>query len=448
MRFGVEHMRLTRIVLVTALVGTLVICSGLWFASRPVPSLASDRTVSADSRWYAQLPADPEAATATYLARIPADMRDTGGGYSDARLAAFLLRLANLLAATAFLCIGRFGAQLRDRARRVTANELAVDAIVAAGYFMVLFVLTLPGELYTSFIRPREFGFSEQTFADWLNGAVINWGIFSAFYLLGVIAIYRLIRWRQSQWVLWSVGVYFALRATYSLLSPAVIEPLTNQFRPLAEGPQRQQILALAHTAGIVDAEVVTGDASRQTRLLDAHVSGVGGWTRISIDDNTLHASSDAMLRAVVAHEIGHYVLRHNELLVVADTAVMAIGFIFVAFITRTSFRRWGRNWGVKRLGDIGGLPAFWGAFLLWGFVALPLSNAISRAVEHRADLFSLELAREPNGLAEFMIHDADEARLEPGPLEYSLFYTHPSDAERVRTAMDWRAAHLSQGGQ
>jgi Zn-dependent protease with chaperone function len=40
------------------------------------------------------------------------------------------------------------------------------------------------------------------------------------------------------------------------------------------------------------------------------------------------------------------------------------------------------------------------------------------------------------------MIHASDNARLKPTTLEYALFYTHPSDTERVQTAMEWRAAH------
>jgi len=57
--------------------------------------------------------------------------------------------------------------------------------------------------------------------------------------------------------------------------------------------------------------------------------------------------------------------------------------------------------------------------------------------------LYSLELAREPDGLAEFMIHTSDNARLDPGVFEYAVLYTHRGDAERVRTAMEWRAAHM-----
>ena len=260
--------------------------------------------------------------------------------------------------------------------------------------------------------------------------------------MVGILVIYRFIRSRSSQWVLWSVGVYFLLRAAYALLSPGFIEPLTNDFRPVPEGPQKQQVLALARASAVKNVEVVTSNASQQTRIPDAHVSGIGGWTRISVDDNTLDASSGAMLRAVVGHELGHFVLHHDEWLVLTDTALMCLGFVFVAFVTRLVLQRWGPQLGISGVGDIAGLPVFWGAFLLWGGVSLPLTNAISRFFEHQADLYSLELAHEPHGLAEFMIHASDNARLKPTALEYALFYTHPSDADRIQTAMEWRAAH------
>lgn len=91
--------------------------------------------------------------------------------------------------------------------------------------------------------------------------------------------------------------------------------------------------------------------------------------------------------------------------------------------------------------GDISCLPVFWGLFLLWGFASLPASNAVSRDFERQADLYGLNASQAPLGLAEFMIHDADTVRLRPTALEYTLLHSHPSAAERVMTAMQWRAA-------
>jgi hypothetical protein len=56
--------------------------------------------------------------------------------------------------------------------------------------------------------------------------------------------------------------------------------------------------------------------------------------------------------------------------------------------------------------------------------------------------MFGLNASREPHGIAEFMIHDADTSSLSvPSTLEYALFHDHPSDAQRVATAMQCWAA-------
>jgi len=414
-----------------------------WSVGRErAPARSQDQTLAVDAGWYANLPLQPAAATAAYLARIPADTQARGAAYSDTRLLALALRVLSLLAATAFLIRTRLAARARDQAARLFSRPLLIDSMVALQYFVALLVLTLPADIYWRFVRQHRFGFSDQAFVAWLGDQLTESGVFTLFYLVAVAAIYYCVRRRPTRWVASAVAIYVVLRALYTLLAPGVIEPLTNQFKPLPAGPQRQQILALAHANGIVDAAVVTGDASRQTRLLNAHVSGFAGTARISVDDNTLRSTSDAMLRAVVAHEIGHYVLYHEAAAVVTDSLSMALGFLLIGAATERLIRRGGARWQIRDMSDIAGLPVFWSMFLAWGYLSLPLSNAISRVCEHQADLFSLNAAQEPHGLAEFMIHDADTQRLRPTRLEYALFFTHPSDAERVEAAMQWRAGH------
>lgn len=424
------------------LVGAAAIAWGWYVGREPVPTRPIDLTTAVPASWYADLTMNPAAATDAYLARVPAEMRERGERYSDARMRAFALRLLSLILATGFLSITGVAAKTRDIAGRVTSLSLFIDLAVALQYFIALYLLTLPAEVYSTFAAQHRFGFSDQPFASWLGDDLINWGVFTAFYMIGVLVIYRFMRTRPTQWVAWAAGTYLVLRAAYVILSPGVIEPLTNSYRPLADGPQRQQILSLAHANGIGDVAVVTGDASRQTRLLNAHASGIGASARISVDDNTLQKTSDAMLRAVVGHEIGHHVMQHDMQSIITDTLIMSVGFALIALGTRASVRRLGASWHIRGVDDIASLPLFWGLFLLWGFVSLPATNAVSRNFEHQADLYGLNASQAPLGLAEFMIHDADTVRLRPTRLEYALFYTHPSPAERVATAMNWRSEH------
>ena len=422
-------------------VGAIALAWGWSVGRETVPERPSDQTTAVSPSWYERLPLDSAAATAAYLGRIPAAMRERGETYSDTRMRAFELHVLTLILATAFLCATGMAAKARDLAGRVFSRRTLIDAAVALQYFIALYVLSLPAEIYATFLRPHRFGLSDQAFGAWLGDSLVNWAVFTAFYTVGVLVIYGFMRRRPTQWVAWAAGVYLVLRATYTLLSPNVIEPLTNTFRPLAEGPQKQQILALAHANGIADVAVVTFDASRQSRLLNAHVSGIAGAARISVDDTTLRATSDPMLRAVVGHEIGHYVMNHEIQGIVTDTLVMSIGFALIALGTRTIVRRFGARWQMSSVDNIASLPVFWGLYLLWGFASLPATNAISRSFERQADLYGLNASQAPLGLAEFMIHDADTVRLQPAPIEYALFHSHPSDAERVLAAMEWRAA-------
>jgi len=412
---------------------------GSMVGAEAVPPRPRDLTTPVDAAWYATLPADADSATAAYLARVPAEMRARGEAYSDTRLRAFWLRLATLIAATALLSSTAFGARLRDAAARRFSSASMIDAAVAFQYFVAMLGLSLPAEIYARFVRPHRFGFADQPFAAWLSDYLVEWGVITVFYLVAVLLIYRILRWRPGQWVAWALLVYVALRALYTLIAPGVIEPLTNDFKPVADGPQKAQIVALARANGIDDVAVVTSDASRQSRLLNAHVSGVAGTTRISLDDNTLRSTTDPMLRAVVAHEIGHFVLKHTARSIVTDSLVMAAGFAVIAVCLRGLLRGFGSRLDVRGPGDIASLPVFWALLLLWLTASVPVTNAISRAAEHEADLFALGASDAPHGLAEFMIHDADTTRRQPTMIEYALFYTHPSAADRVATAMRWR---------
>jgi len=78
----------------------------------------------------------------------------------------------------------------------------------------------------------------------------------------------------------------------------------------------------------------------------------------------------------------------------------------------------------------------------LFGFLAGPLVNALSRADEIEADRYSLETVNLPDALASALVKTAEYRNPRPTPLEEALFYDHPSVERRVRTAMEWKASH------
>jgi STE24 endopeptidase len=59
---------------------------------------------------------------------------------------------------------------------------------------------------------------------------------------------------------------------------------------------------------------------------------------------------------------------------------------------------------------------------------------------EVEADIFGLNLARQPDAFAEVSLKMGDYRKLSPGPLEEMIFYDHPSGRSRILMAMRWKA--------
>src|SRR5262249_21275434 len=146
---------------------------------------------------------------------------------------------------------------------------------------------------------------------DWLVDDVIGWATLTIFYVVGVAAFMGLLRVNRKTWVIWASAIYLSLASVYVVVTPIWIEPLTNHYVPLPDSALKQDILAMARANDVPVNNVYTANASRQSRLLNAHVSGVLGTARVSIDDTTLDGQYQPGVLAVVGHELGHYVMGH-----------------------------------------------------------------------------------------------------------------------------------------
>ena len=426
-----------------ALVVLAVLSAFLWGETtgrEPVGVRVEPHGTVVNDSWYAALPADPEAATQAFLQRISPETRARGDAMGATRYIILPARVAVLTGSIALILFSGAAVAMRRLAQRVSSKSPIQDAMFAAQLFVALFLLNLPIETYAGYVRWRHAGFSDATYLQWLSGMTLGWATVTMFYVIGIVGILALIRRCPRTWTAWATGVYVVVSASYVFLTPQLIEPLFNQVTPLQDSPVKQEILSLARANGVPASEVFVRDASRQSVLLDAHVSGWGNTAQIVLDDNTIEHTSDAEVRMVMAHEIGHYVLGHVPKGIVFDALVMGLGIVLVGWSTTRLIARFGGRWQVAGAGDIAALPAYWGLFVLWGFIALPLSNSISRQQEVEADIFGLNASREPLALAEYMIRDSDTWQVDPSPLEEWAFYHHPSARQRIFAAMRWLA--------
>jgi len=228
-------------------------------------------------------------------------------------------------------------------------------------------------------------------------------------------------------------------------IAPVYLEPVFNKFKPLADSPLKQEILSLARAQGIPATDVYEFDASKQTKRMSAHVSGLLGTTQISMNDNLMNRGSHEEIKAVLGHEMGHYVLNHVYKGLFYFGVVLVVGFAFLRWGFDRAVARWGQRWDLRGIADPAGLPLIAALFSIYLFVLTPLNNTYIRTNEAEADIFGLNAAREPDGMAQVALQLSEYRKLAPGPVEEWIFFDHPSGRNRILMAMRWKAEQVGR---
>ena len=389
---------------------------------------------------------DPTAATEAWLNSVPQDKREKSDAYFEG---GYWLILWNYLVAAAIsilLLSSRISVRLRDFSERLTRYKTLQVACYSIAYLLLVYVLSFPLNVYEHFIREHQYGLATQSFPAWFREQLIGLGITLIGATIFFIVLYAVFRRAPKTWWIWGTGVVVASSFFLLFIAPVFIEPLFNTYKPLTKPEISEPILAMARANEIPVKQVFEVDASRQTTRVSANVSGILGTTRIALNDNLLKQCTVPEIRAVMAHEMGHYVLNHGAKLLTYIGIFVLIGFALTRILFDAAVRRWGDRWGVRGIADPAGLPLLALIFCTLLFLATPLLNTVVRVTEREADAFGINTAREPDGMAEVALKLGVYRKLNPTPLEEFIFYDHPSGRARIRMAMDWKAANLPAG--
>jgi STE24 endopeptidase len=394
-----------------------------------------------DDAWRAALPRDAKLATQAYLDRLPKEAVMRSNDYDEGgywlQLWEFLLGLA----IAALMLHGGRSARVRDWAQRVARHALLRDGLYGGVYGLATGLLLLPLNFYRSYWREHGYGMSQQTALDWWGEWVLTLGVEVAGTMVAVALLYAVFRRAGERWWLWGAAACSALLAFMLLVSPVLIDPLFNTYKPLEHGPVRSAVLTMAQSNGVPADEVYAFDASRQTKRISANVSGLGSTAAVRLNDNLLNRTSLPEIRAVMAHELGHYVLNHAPKMLMQFGLLILFGLLFCHWAMRRLFARYGHRWGTQAVADVAGLPLLAAVFSVFMLAVTPAFNSIIRIQEIEADRFGLNLARDPHGFAEVMLKLSDYRKPDPGRLEEVIFFHHPSARHRIHDAMRWREA-------
>ena len=391
-------------------------------------------------------PLDAAAATQAWLDSVPREKREKSDAYFEG---GYWLLLWNYLAAAAIsilLLSSGISARLRDFSEGLARSKTLQVACYGVLYLLLVYVLSFPLNVYEHFFREHQYGLATQTFPAWFSEQLIGLALTIVGGTIFLVVLYAVFRRAPKTWWIWGTMVAVVFSFVLLFIAPVFIEPLFNTYQPLTKPEISEPILAMARANQIPVKQVFEVDASRQTTRVSANVSGILGTTRVALNDNLLNQCTLPEIRAVMAHEMVHYVLNHGAKLLTYLGIFIFVGFALTRILFGVALRRCGEKWRVRGIADPAGLPLLALIFSTLLFLATPLLNTVVRVTEREADAFGINTSREPDGMAKVTLKLGAYRKLDPTPLEEFIFYDHPSGRARIRMAVDWKAANLPAG--
>ncbi len=381
-----------------------------------------------------------DKATEAYLALLSPEQRKSSDDYFEGGYWLQLWEFLFGIATGAFLLLSGISVKMRNAARSIGKWRWLSTALFAAFWLVIDFVMDVPLSYYTDFVREHQYGLSNLSAGGWLTESLKSLMIGLVIAPLVISGLYAVIRKLGARWWIWATMGSFVLSVLLSMIVPVFLSPVFNDYKPLPDGPVRTAVLSLARANRIPTEHVVWFDASKQTTRVSANVSGFMNTTQVSLNDNLVNNTSLPEIKAVLGHEMGHYVLNHVLRLPIYFTLVIGLGLFCVHRVLDWSLARWGGRLKLEGRDDPAALPLAVIILSTFFFLMTPLMNSITRQAEAEADAFGLNAAREPNGFAMSAMRLSTYRKLRPGPLEEIVFYDHPSGYTRVHNSMLWLA--------
>ncbi len=304
-----------------------------------------------------------------------------------------------------------------------------------AGYLVAVTILlglpNLPFDWYDTFKLEEKYGFNKSSIGLWISdkakGALISLAI--GFPIICLLL--KLVDWMGRYWWLWGFVLVLLFQLLMIVLYPKLILPLFNKLEPLEEGDLKTSLMNLADKAGFAARTIEVMDGSKRSGHSNAYFSGFGRFRRIVLYDTLMEQLEASELKAVLAHEIGHYKLGHFPKRIALSAIGLFVAFGCIAFLAESKWFYQGFGFETTSIA-----PAFLLVALLSGLITswlTPLFSMLSRKHEYEADAFAKKALGEPHSLVGALrkLNEKNLSNLTPHPLFSAFYYSHPTLLER-----------------
>lgn len=374
-----------------------------------------------------------------FAAKISLDSHKKAADYTVAKTRLGLLELAWGTAVTlGWTLLGGLSA-LNQEITLLLGTGLWQQIALLLTFVLINGLIDLPFSVYQTFVVEQRFGFNRITPRLWMldlikstaMGALIGLPLASlALWMMGATG---------DLWWLWTWCVWTVFNLLMLLIYPTWIAPVFNKFQPLEDPALKARVDLLMARCGFQSKGFFVMDGSKRSAHANAYFTGFGKSKRVVFYDTLLAQLRPAEVDAVLAHELGHFKLRHIAKRLMSMFAMSFIGFLVLGWLSQqvVFYTGLGVIPNVTGANDALALLLFMMVIPLTGTLLGPLFAQLSRKHEFEADAYA---ATQTSGAelssALLKLYEDNASTLTPDPLYASFYYSHPPATERIGRLM------------
>jgi STE24 endopeptidase len=389
-------------------------------------------------RQIAHVGANRDRVPAAFAARIGMPAHHKAADYTVAKQRLSMLHTGVDALLLLAMTLGGGIAAIIGWTESLAIGPLWRDVLLMAAAGAIYGAVSLPFSWWHTFRIEERFGFNRMTLGLWLGDLAKGIAIAVVLGLPLLVLVLWLMRVAGTLWWLWAWGAWMAFQLLILVLYPTLIAPLFNKFTPMGDDPARARVEALLARCGFRSAGLFVMDGSKRSGHGNAYFTGFGKAKRIVFFDTLLSRLAPEEIEAVLAHELGHFRLKHVTKRIVWSAALSLGVLALLAYLAREPWFYAGLGIpdallpvALARPGVA--LELFLLAFPVFTFVLEPMSALYSRRHEFEADAFATQHASGAAlTLALVKLYEDNAATLTPDPLHSAFYDSHPPAAIRI----------------
>ncbi len=348
---------------------------------------------------------------------------DRAESYSRGAELLWLLGTGSTLAALVVLA-----RLLPKKVRSIGLGRIGSAVIVGMVLIVVLWFVSLPFSLAELWWQ-HHWGLGPFDVLAWLSG---QWALLAPAAVSALVTIVLLVglAGRFRRWWLVATPVVVVIVVFFTFVSGWLLAASSHPLRNPQLAADARRLAQVEHVTGT---RVRVQDVSKWTNQANAFTAGFGPSTHVILWDTLLDERfTEGEQVVVVAHELGHVRSRH----IIKGIGWAALIVLPTLWLLALATRRRG---GV---GDPANLPYVILVLTVIGLLTTPFQNVVSRRYEAEADWRALNATQDPASARKLFQTFARTSLEDPSPptWDYLWLETHPTLAQRIKLAEQWRA--------